>query len=393
MKRIVVLALGIFLTSGLSGGIAIGAEKTLKIGCLGPLSGGAAAWGVQLLRGVQMKAEEINAAGGLKVGKDIYKIEISNYDTKARADEATQVTKKLIYDDKVKFIIGNAVAATCQAAQLITEPNKVLFTFICWGIKDLGPEKPYSFREVHGALEVGEPFYEWFHKKFPGIKKVALISPNDTSGWDTAKGSKIGAQKVGWQMAEEVYYERGTVDFSPFITKLMLAKPDVVDLCASPAGDAGLIAKGLKERGYSGRKFCISMLDPKSYMSVGGDATDETHVCLGWDLEGPQSPPAVQEFSKKYRKKYNEVVSLAGLVNFSAGDLIFEAMRRAESIEVDKVIKAIETQKFQTTMGPVVIGGQKNYGINRQFLHPMIVSVYRGGKVIDIDKILPAELR
>jgi branched-chain amino acid transport system substrate-binding protein len=393
MKKIFILILVALFVLPILRGNANAQSKTLKIGCIGPLSGAAAPWGVQLIRGLQMKVEEVNSAGGLKVGKDTYKIEISNYDTKARADEATQVTKKLVYDDKVKYIIGNAVAATCQAAQLITEPNKVPFIFLCWGIKDLGPDKPYSFREVHGALEVAEPFYEWFNKKFPGIKKVALISPNDTSGWDTATGSKLGAKKVGWQMVEEVYYERGTVDFSPFITKLMAAKPDVIDLCASPPGDSGLIVKGLKEKGYTGRKFCISILDPKSFMSVGGEATDETYVALGWDLEGPQSPPAVKEFAQKYRGKYGEVVSLTGLVNYSAAELFFEAMRRAETVEADKVIKIIETQKFQTIMGPVVIGGEKTYGIKRQVLHTMIVSVMRGGKVVDLEKILSPELR
>lgn len=294
----------------------------------------------------------------------------------------------------MKYIIGNAIAATCQAAQLVTEPNKVPLTFICWGIQDLGPNKPYSFREVHGASEVAEPFYEWLNKKFPGIKKVALISPNDTSGRDCATyGSKVGAKKVGWQMAEEVYYERGTVDFTPFVMKLLATKPDVIDLCGSPQGDSGLIVKGLKERGYTGHKFCISVLDPYVYMSVGGEATDETYLDLGWDLETPPSPPAVREFSKKYKAKYNESVSLTGLVNYSAAELFFEAMRRAESIDADKVIKTIETQKFQTTMGPVVIGGEKTYGIKRQFLHPMIVSVVRGGKVVNVETILPAELR
>ena len=43
-------------------------DKTLTIGVLGPLSGGAASYGVELVRGAEMKADEINKAGGLKVG-------------------------------------------------------------------------------------------------------------------------------------------------------------------------------------------------------------------------------------------------------------------------------------------------------------------------------------
>ncbi|MEK7879376.1 MAG: ABC transporter substrate-binding protein, partial [candidate division NC10 bacterium] len=57
-------------------GPAPAAEKLLEIGVLGPLSGGAASYGVELLRGAEMRADEINKAGGLKVGADVYKIKL-----------------------------------------------------------------------------------------------------------------------------------------------------------------------------------------------------------------------------------------------------------------------------------------------------------------------------
>ena len=58
-------------------------DKTLTIGVLGPLSGGAASYGVELVRGAEMKADEINKAGGLKVGSDVYHIKLVSYDHKA----------------------------------------------------------------------------------------------------------------------------------------------------------------------------------------------------------------------------------------------------------------------------------------------------------------------
>ena len=50
---------------------AAAANETLKIGVIGPMSGPAAQWGVELARGAEMKADEINAAGGLKIGNVI----------------------------------------------------------------------------------------------------------------------------------------------------------------------------------------------------------------------------------------------------------------------------------------------------------------------------------
>ncbi len=116
------------LAATLAGGAAVQAEdKTLAIGLLGPLSGGAASYGVELLRGAELRVEEINKVGGLKVGTDVYRIKLVPYDHKAQAADTATATNKLIFQDKVKYIIGNAVGATCNAAQTITEPNKVMF--------------------------------------------------------------------------------------------------------------------------------------------------------------------------------------------------------------------------------------------------------------------------
>ena len=106
-------------------------DKTLTIGVLGPLSGGAASYGVELVRGAEMKVDEINKAGGLKVGADVYRIKLISYDHKALAADAATAANKLVFQDKVKYIIGNAVGATCNAVQTVTEPEKVLFSFVC----------------------------------------------------------------------------------------------------------------------------------------------------------------------------------------------------------------------------------------------------------------------
>src|SRR5438132_12343266 len=150
-------------------------DKTLTIGVLGPLSGGAASYGVELVRGAEMKADEINKAGGLKVGGDVYKIKLVSYDHKALAADAATAANKLVFQDKVKYIIGNAVGATCNAVQTVTEPEKVLFPAVCWGTTNPGPAQPHSFRAMLSQWEVAEPFYRWVKEKHPQIKRVAAI--------------------------------------------------------------------------------------------------------------------------------------------------------------------------------------------------------------------------
>ena len=255
LSRRIAAAAVLALLTALSGAVpAPAAEKTLTIGLIGPLSGGAASYGVELQRGAEMKTDEINKAGGLKVGADVYKIKLVAYDQKAQAAEAATATNKLVFQDKTKYIIGNAVGATCNAAQTITEPNKVLFAFVCWGTSNLAPDKPYSFRSMLSQWELAEPFYRWVKETHPDIKRVAAISPNDTSGKDTNTAVVKALKGLGFEVVGDEYYERGTKDFYPILTKVLNQKPDMIDVAAAPAGEAGLILKQAMELGFKGAK-------------------------------------------------------------------------------------------------------------------------------------------
>src|ERR1700733_6115209 len=56
------------------------AQEELKIGGIGPLSGGGTAWGLAVQRGVEMAIDEVNKAGGLKVGEKTYQPKLIMYD-------------------------------------------------------------------------------------------------------------------------------------------------------------------------------------------------------------------------------------------------------------------------------------------------------------------------
>src|SRR5438309_1821544 len=82
------------------------AQEELKIGGIGPLSGGGTAWGVALNRGVQMALDETNAAGGLKVGDKAYNLKLVMLDDAYTATGGRTAADRLINLEKVKFIIG-----------------------------------------------------------------------------------------------------------------------------------------------------------------------------------------------------------------------------------------------------------------------------------------------
>ena len=375
-------------------GYARAAEKTLTIGVIGPLSGGAASYGVELVRGAEMKVDEINKAGGLKVGGDVYKIRLVSYDHKAQSADAATATNKLVFQDKVKYIMGNAVGATCNAAQTITEPNKVLFSFVCWGTANLAPEKPYSFRSMLSQWELSEPFYRWVKENHPKIKRVAAISPNDTSGKDTNTAVVKALKTLGFDVAADEYYERGTKDFYPVLTKILAQKPDMIDVAAAPAGEAGLILKQAMELGFKGAKGWTAGTNPFTIISVAGpEAAEGVWSPANINVKSEHVSSAVRKFGEAYEKRYGEVPGIIAVANYAAVDVFTQAMRSAVSVETDKVLEVLTKERFETVWGPLAIGGKETYGIDRQFLYPLVISEVRGGKVVDVAQVLPAALQ
>ena len=395
MHRSIATLATLAFAAALCGGGAVQAEdKTLTIGLLGPLSGGAASYGVELMRGAELRVEEINKGGGLKVGADVYRIKLVSYDHKAQAADTATATNKLIFQDKVKYIIGNAVGATCNAAQTITEPNKVMFAFVCWGTNNLAPEKPYSFRSMLSQWELAEPFYRWVKENHPTIKRVAAISPNDTSGKDTNTAVVKALKALGFEVAADEYYERGTKDFYPVLTKILAQKPDMIDVAAAPPGEAGLILKQAMELGFKGAKGWTAGINPFTIISVAGpEAAEGVWSPANINVKGDHVSPAVRKFGETYEKRYGEVPGAIAVANYAAFDVFTQAMQKAGSIDTDRVLAVITKEQFQTVWGPLALGGKETYGIDRQFLYPLVISEVRQGKVVDIAQVLPAALK
>jgi len=94
----------------------------VKIGVFGPLTGPVADTGYAMLYGVEMAADEINSAGGIK---GVGKIEISSVDSQCMPAKAVDAANKLIYRDKVTAAVGDVCSGATLAAMKIAAQEKV----------------------------------------------------------------------------------------------------------------------------------------------------------------------------------------------------------------------------------------------------------------------------
>ena len=90
---------------GLPTRIFAAGQKTVKLGMNIPMTGDYAPWGLPGLYGCQIVANDINAAGGAKIGGDNYMIEMVAYDHAYDTEKAVQGYKKLVLEDDVKMVM------------------------------------------------------------------------------------------------------------------------------------------------------------------------------------------------------------------------------------------------------------------------------------------------
>jgi branched-chain amino acid transport system substrate-binding protein len=101
--RVLLAAATAICVSGAAVSAAHGCD--LKIGSMGPMSGGAAQWGLAMDAAANLAAAEANAEGGLKVGDKKCHVTVVAYDSKYTADGAPAGANALAAES-IHFIIG-----------------------------------------------------------------------------------------------------------------------------------------------------------------------------------------------------------------------------------------------------------------------------------------------
>jgi len=380
-------ALGVVLMVGVAG--AAQAQEVLKIGGVGPLSGGGTAWGLAAQRGMELAVEDVNAAGGVKAGGKTFQLALIMYDDQYTGQGGKVAAERLVNQDKVQFIIGPVGSPPALGVISVTNPAKVIAMTNGYAPQILKNDtpNPYNFRIYNTNIEFGPPMIKWIRENVPQIKKVALIAPNDAVGQSVTPALAEDYRKQGFEAVLELF-ERGTKEFTPLILRMMAQKVDAFEFDGNSPGDAGLMLKQIRQAGFKGH-----------VMQVGGPAIDEIMEIAGPAAEGFLSydvfdwdTPPGQRLRAAYEKKYGKGIINAFVPAFyHAVLLLTESIKRADSIETDKVRSAIETTDGYDAgvYGPIKWTGKETYGVNRQLMIPYYLSEVKGGKIVKRAKFTP----
>ncbi|MBC7600632.1 MAG: ABC transporter substrate-binding protein [Polaromonas sp.] len=368
------------------------AQEELKIGGIGPLSGGGTAWGIALQRGTQMAIDEANASGGLKVGGKAYAPKLVMFDDQYTSAGGRLAADRLVNIEKVKFIVGPIGSPSVLGALSVTNPAGVIMLSngFANAILKNDSKSPYNFRAMDSTVEFAPAMIKWYRKNHPETKKVALIAPNDAVGQSVVPMLEAYYKENGFTVWKELY-DRGSKEFTPLLTRMMAQNVDLLDLNSNAPGESALLVKQARQAGFK-----------PPIWQVGGPSVDEVIDIAGPLSEGftslnvfDFSQPGAKAFLKTYRDKYgNSVLNAQTPVWYNATRLLFEAMRRAGSTtDVTKVRDALEKLDGYDAglFGPTKWGGMGDYGVSHQLLLKFWIVEVKNGKQITRAVVQPEQ--
>ena len=227
-------------------------QKTITIGVDTPLTGGAAPWGLSEMHGVTLACDDFNTAGGLTVGNTHYTFQVEALDDAYDTTKTTNNINQMIYTDGIKFLFTFQTEGSLALASTLTTQKILNFTVVNDDHIIQQPQNAYTYRTYMGFSVQANDYVKWMATNYPNAHSLAVLTTNDTNGTVTEGYAKTAAAAAGLTYLAPIFYDPGTTDFTPFVTRMMAEKPDIILTIGDPTGDVGLIAKTLKGLGYTG---------------------------------------------------------------------------------------------------------------------------------------------
>ena len=363
-------------------------EKVLKIAELQPLSGEGAGYGGPAKIGYTFAVEDINAAGGIKVGNDTYKLEIVEYDTQFNPSVAATVARQAILEEGAKYVVLHGGGPEADAILPIVEENNAVLFALTDDPGFIGPEHPSSFYIFFYVPDSAAIQYEYISQTYPDAKRVVGTFP------DTASGQTLSAMwakmipQFGFEVVDTIFVPPDTTDFYPLLTPILGKDVDIIEQAGFPGATTGKMIMQARELGWEGTFASFT----------GGEFEDNAIAAGGWDkLNGmiatgyPATPvtPFGEEFYIRSETKMEAPPVWLGYF-YDQMWLLKAAIEKAGSIEPEKVLPALEQVTYSGVMGDnVKFAGTDVVGVNQLFAHLLVVTQIQDGKPVTVKTAYP----
>jgi branched-chain amino acid transport system substrate-binding protein len=184
-------------------------------------------------------------------------------------------------------------------------------------------------------------------------KRWATIAPNYEYGQSAVASFKelLKAKRPDVEFVAEQWPALGKLDAGSTLQAIMQAKPDAIFNVTFGADLAKLVREG-NQRNVFPKTPVVSLLSGEpEYLEVLKDETPRNWIVTGypWDQIDTREHAS---FAASYYKKFNENPKVGSVVGYATMQAIFAAIKKANSTDNEKLVKAMRGLKFSTPFGP-----------------------------------------
>jgi branched-chain amino acid transport system substrate-binding protein len=357
--------------------------KTLKIGLISSVTGPMAPAFKSELDAAKPVADLVNQKGGITVKGQKYLIEIVTGDDQSSPPGAVSAANKLIQDG-IKFVIAPmfmpsnmAIAPICEEAKILrVVPN-------CADPPPFGSPNRYSFNAEATIYNI--PFvYDKLRKIYPQVKKIGILWPDDPGAKMMADMAVEEIKRRGYEIVFNEAYKIPTEDFYPTLTKTLQTKPDAIECLFSIIPWARAIINQSREMGFTGPITAVSSFGDTNILNSMIDPKYAYEIChANPDVTSPKMLPIVRDLGKLVEKEVKEKFNFDHVLTLQALWVILQGIEKAQSLDTEKVVSALETgESIETPYGKGRFSGKDLIGINRLMIRTIPFSrIVKGGKV------------
>src|SRR3984893_17236313 len=329
-------------------------RATVNIGVIQPLSGANAQFGVNCRNGIELVADEINAAGGIKALGGA-KINLVVSDATSNPAIAAAVAQRLLAENDLTAVIGAYASSLTLAISEVTARADIPFVTQSFADEITGRGLESVFQVTAKASMIGraQVNYTIAIAQAAGakIEKIAIMYEDTAFGVAQSRGLRRAAKDANIEVVMDEPYPLGITDATPLINKLRASGAQAV-FPASYLNDSLFIVRTMRQQ-----RLTVALIG-----GAGGYVIPDFGRGLGEFAEGvlsvsPTNYDLAPALTDQFRIRFGSFMVHEAIECAVALGALVEAIGRAKSAKPKAVAEALHGTRFEGGWTKAMPGG------------------------------------
>jgi branched-chain amino acid transport system substrate-binding protein len=276
LAAVAVLSMGCGDDAGAGAG---GGGGSIELGVVASLSGPAAPFGEQQLKGAELAVADWNA-------KHDGKIKLSVQDDQTDPKSAVSAMRKVVAGNP-DAILGPTASTIGVALAPIAKASKIPLMAASVSAPEFVSPDGFTFRNRSTTPQQTGATTRWAVDH--GVRTVGMLMPNAADGKAAAKEIARVVEGAGGAVTQTEYVESTQTEYQSQVTKLVASKPDALFVFIIAPEGIAVAMKQARQLGFKGRFLTVANVENEAFVKAAGRAADDAVWALETAPAGPQA--------------------------------------------------------------------------------------------------------